>query len=192
MPTVLNAVLCSVASVVSDSFDPWAVAFQPPLSMGSSRKKYWTGLPYPPPGDLPNPGSNPRLLHLLHCRRVLYCEPPRKPSSSKCFLSILFSSRLWTVANKSLTVGLTLSSNLTENNEDPQSLSCPYYFPSVMLKELSSKQVLGQVGRVQAPPLLAWSWCPGGNWDITRKSHFCRALAIVSVGNFHTAKRWAV
>ena len=160
--------------------------------MGFSRKKYWSGLPYPPPEDLPNPGSNPRLLHLLHCRWVLYCEPPRKPSSSKCFLSTLFSSHLQTVTNTSLTVGLTLSSNLTKNNEDPQSPSRPYCFPSVMLKGLSSKQALGRVGRLQAPPLLAWSWCPGGNWDITGKSHFCRALAIVSAGNFHTAKRWAV
>ena len=37
----------------------WAVACQPPLSMGSSRQEYWSGLPYPSPGDLPNPGIKP-------------------------------------------------------------------------------------------------------------------------------------
>ena len=35
---------------------PWTVAHQAPLSMGFSRQEYWSGLPYPPPGDLPNPG----------------------------------------------------------------------------------------------------------------------------------------
>ena len=35
---------------------PWNVACQAPLSMGFSRQEYWSGLPCPPPGDLPNPG----------------------------------------------------------------------------------------------------------------------------------------
>ena len=35
---------------------PWAVVCQAPLSMGFSRQEYWSGLPYPPPGDLPNSG----------------------------------------------------------------------------------------------------------------------------------------
>ena len=38
----------------------WTVAYQPPLSMGSSRQEYWSGLPFPSPGDLPNPGIEPR------------------------------------------------------------------------------------------------------------------------------------
>ena len=35
---------------------PWTVAYQAPLSMGYSRQEYWNGLPFPPPGDLPDPG----------------------------------------------------------------------------------------------------------------------------------------
>ena len=35
---------------------PWTVDCQAPLSMGFSRQEYWSGLPYPSPGDLPNPG----------------------------------------------------------------------------------------------------------------------------------------
>ena len=35
---------------------PWTVALQAPLSMGFSRQEYWSGLPFPPPGDLPGPG----------------------------------------------------------------------------------------------------------------------------------------
>ena len=39
---------------------PWTVAYQAPLSMGFSRQEYWSGLPFPSPGDLPYPGSKPR------------------------------------------------------------------------------------------------------------------------------------
>ena len=38
---------------------PWTVAHQVPLSMGLSEKEYWSGLPFPPPGDLPDPGIEP-------------------------------------------------------------------------------------------------------------------------------------
>ena len=49
---------------------PWTVACQAPLSMEFSRQEYWSGLPFPSPGDLPDPGTNPGLLH---CRQILYC-----------------------------------------------------------------------------------------------------------------------
>ena len=38
---------------------PWTVACQAPLSMRFSRQEYWSGLPFPPAGDLPNPGIEP-------------------------------------------------------------------------------------------------------------------------------------
>ena len=41
---------------------PWTVARQVPLSMGFSKQKYWSGLPFPPPRDLPNPGIKPTSL----------------------------------------------------------------------------------------------------------------------------------
>ena len=53
---------------MSDYFmTPWALAPQTSLSMGSlsmgfPRQERWSGLPFPPPGDLPNPGSNQSLL----------------------------------------------------------------------------------------------------------------------------------
>ena len=47
-------------SVVSDSFaTPRTVAHQDPLSKGFSRQEYWSGLPFPPPRDLPDPGIKP-------------------------------------------------------------------------------------------------------------------------------------
>ena len=38
---------------------PWTVAYQAPLSTGFSRQQYWSGLPFPSPGDLPDPGIQP-------------------------------------------------------------------------------------------------------------------------------------
>ena len=43
---------------------PWTTAEQSPLSMGFSRQEYWSGLPFPSPGDLPEPGIEPRSLTL--------------------------------------------------------------------------------------------------------------------------------
>ena len=39
---------------------PWSIACQAPLFMGFSRQEFWSGLPFPSPGDLPNPGIKPR------------------------------------------------------------------------------------------------------------------------------------
>ena len=47
-------------SVVSDSANRWTVACQALLSRGFSRQNYWSGVPFPSPVDLPNPGIKPR------------------------------------------------------------------------------------------------------------------------------------
>ena len=54
------------------SATPWTVALQAPLSMGFSRQEYWSGLPCPPPGDLPDPGM--KFLSHVSCigQQVLY------------------------------------------------------------------------------------------------------------------------
>ena len=49
-----------------DSVTPWTIDRQAPLPMGFSRQEYWSGLPFPAPGDLTNPGIKPSLLSLLH------------------------------------------------------------------------------------------------------------------------------
>ena len=43
---------------------PWTVSHQAPPSMGFSRQEYWSGLPFPSPGDLPNPGIKPRYMSI--------------------------------------------------------------------------------------------------------------------------------
>ena len=77
---------------------PWAVAWHAPLSMGFVRQKYWSGLPYPTPGDLPNSGIKPGPPALAkgffyHCATweapffVNYC------SNHKNWVSIKIESR---------------------------------------------------------------------------------------------------
>ena len=44
---------------------PWTVAHEAPLSMGFSRQEYWSGLPFPFPGDLPDPGMETKSLPTL-------------------------------------------------------------------------------------------------------------------------------
>ena len=51
------------------SATPWAVACQAPLSMEFSGQEYWSGSPFPSPGDFPKPRIE---LGLLHCRHILY------------------------------------------------------------------------------------------------------------------------
>ena len=63
--------ICALHSMVSDSATPQTIARQALLSMEFSRQEYWSGLPFPPLGDLPDPGVKP---HLLHCSRILYCQ----------------------------------------------------------------------------------------------------------------------
>ena len=56
---------------------PWTVAHQAPPSMGFSRQEYWSGLPSSPPGDLPDPGIEPRTPELQ--AEFLPSEPLGKP-----------------------------------------------------------------------------------------------------------------
>ena len=56
----------------------WTVAHQAPLSMEFFRQEYWSRLPFPTPEDLPNPGIDPHLLHLLQAD-YLSPMPPGKP-----------------------------------------------------------------------------------------------------------------
>ena len=77
-----------VCLVISNSIvTPWTVARQAPLSMEFSRQEYWSGLPFPPPGDLPNPGIEPGSPTLQV--DSLASEPPGKPlNRGGCLVSV--------------------------------------------------------------------------------------------------------
>ena len=85
---ILMKVLCCclVAKSCPTLLQPHAVAYQGPLSMGFSRQEYWSGLPFPSPGNLPDPGMESELPTLAY--RFFTPESPGKPES--CLRWVLF------------------------------------------------------------------------------------------------------
>ena len=69
--------LCFSQYVMPDSVTPWTVAGQPPESLGFPRQEYCSGVPFPSPGDLPDPGMEPASPALAG--KFLTIEPPEKP-----------------------------------------------------------------------------------------------------------------
>ena len=65
-----------VAQLCLTLYDPMTITYQAPLSMGFPRQEYWSGLPFPSPGDLPNPGIEP-MSPALACG-FFTPEPPGK------------------------------------------------------------------------------------------------------------------
>ena len=85
--------MCCVASVVSD-FLLWTVVYWAPLSVGFSRQKYWSRLPFPSPGDLPNPGIH--SLSPALAGRFFTTEPLGSPSRlGGCKGTGLFPCSCW-------------------------------------------------------------------------------------------------
>ena len=68
--------------------DPWTVACQTSLSVGFSRQEQRSGLPFPSPGDLPDWGLNPSLLHLLHWQVGFLAAEPLAYRSPCDFLEL--------------------------------------------------------------------------------------------------------
>ena len=80
----------------------WTVAHQVPLSMGFPRQECWSGLPFPPPGDLPDPGIKPRSPALAGGFSAaeppgrLSCSPPRPHLNAlELSLSLKYTSRFF-------------------------------------------------------------------------------------------------
>ena len=67
--------------VMFDSATPWTVGCQAPLSMGFPKQGYWSGVPFPSPGDLPNPGIEPAPPALAG--RFFTTAPPGNPCFNK-------------------------------------------------------------------------------------------------------------
>ena len=75
-------------SAASDPATPWTVALQAPLSMGFSRQEYWSGVPFPSPGDLPDPEAEPESL--------------KSPALASGFFNTAPSGKLTAELNRSL------------------------------------------------------------------------------------------
>ena len=78
---------------------PWTVAYQAPPSMGFSKQGYWSRLPFPSPGDLPDPGIEPRSPTLQ--ADALPSEPPikRNKLKQKSFAVLGLSCGMWDLSS---------------------------------------------------------------------------------------------
>ena len=122
--------------VMSNSATPRPVAHQAPLSLEFSRQEYWSELPFPSPGDLPNPGIEPRGWGggLPHCGWTLYYLSHQWLSTkySSCSINVL-SKRVneWKKKKKKSSEEdvhpITMSSSLPfGENPPPANTSSPY------------------------------------------------------------------
>ena len=98
---------CSVASVVSDSHvTPWTVACQALLSMELSWQEYWSGLSFPPPGDLPDPASKPESpVAPALAGGFFITEPPGKPVPITCTKNLMNQKQVHAGSDGSLGKG---------------------------------------------------------------------------------------
>ena len=95
-----------ILSHVQLSVTPWTVACQAPLPMGFSRQEYWSGLLFPPPGDLPDPGIKPTSPASPALAGGFFTtEPPGYPHLEGTYLNIIN-----TIYNKPI-------ANITLNSE---------------------------------------------------------------------------
>ena len=88
---------------------PWTAAYQAPPSMEFSRQEYWSGLLFPSPGDLPNPGIEPGSPTLQ--ADTLLSEPPGKPLLVK-MTGLEFTPPLKNRANSSALHELIITENI--------------------------------------------------------------------------------
>ena len=144
----------SVAQSYPTLATPWTVDHQAPLSKGFSRQEYWRGLPFPSPGDLPDPGIKP-TFPALQVDSLL----PEPPGKSPQFLGII-------------KIPLSLGRKLRHIDPPPQastasprsSVHPPALHPQ--WNELYIGSLLPCVGgRVSGAHLVA---CVGGGWPGSR------------------------
>ena len=128
----------------------WTVAYQASASMGFSRQEYWSGLPFPSPGDLPDPGIEPRSPALQ--ADALTPEPPGKFYSSHVWMWESDCKESWALRNWCLCTVM-----LEKTVESP--LDC---------KEIKPVHPKGNqswifIGRTDAEAEVSILWSPGAN-----------------------------
>jgi len=95
----------------------WMVAYQAPPSMGFSRQEYWSGLPFPSPGNLHSPGIKPRFPALQ--ADALLSEPPRKPQHHPTGLSSAHSPQSASLESTPMSLPFSLGCEHPEQGIEP-------------------------------------------------------------------------
>ena len=81
------SIACYLLSRVQLFVIPWSITRQVPLSIELSRQEYWSRLPFPSPGDLPNPGIKPTSLASALTGVFFTTAPPEKPTHRQTYLN---------------------------------------------------------------------------------------------------------
>ena len=112
--------------------NPWTIAHQTPLSVEFSRWEYWSGLPLPIPGDLPNPGIKPKSLLSPALAGVFFTTVPQ-------VLLLIQLSKWWFSENKNYLITCSTTSALSTcpNNWMKFSWRCRHLLTSIHLFLLS-------------------------------------------------------
>ena len=111
-------VLCAVLNHFSHVWlfaTLWTIAHQAPLRWGFSRQEQWSGLPCPPPGDLPNPGIEPYVSCIGRWVGSLPLVPPRKPSQDMEVTQMSINRRMHNQDVAHIYNGISLSHKEEQN-----------------------------------------------------------------------------
>ena len=141
-PDPCSVYCASLLSRVWFFVTPWTVACQAPLSMGIFLARYWrnTGLPCPPPGDLPNPGIEPRSPTLQ--ANSLSSEPPGKPKLIPGWCQLLaphLEKQFPHVSSAQFSLSV-MSNSLQPHGLQQARLPCPSPTPGACSNSCSSSQ----------------------------------------------------
>ena len=139
----------------------WTVGCQPPLSMGFSRQEYWSGLPRPPLGDLPDPGAEPISL----TSPVL---------AGRFFITTAKEKKIWGTRQTCWLHNLRNVLNVMKSYTVQRTLSTPF---STVTQGASYQQPfqLSRPAGAQTPGARPWpGWRPGAPPSGTRPRGPCR------------------
>ena len=177
----------SAYPVMSNSVEtPWSVALQAPLSTGFPMEEYWSGLPLPPPGDLPNPGiERVSLVSPTLQADSLLLEPLRKPSANhQCHRYMSAVGLIFNAQNQHLHLQSTIMSSCLLVLWARESVSC---FP---LSVLALKLLLCELCREDQGK--GPSQCPLSHQSLPEcrdgTSHLCSAPTCYGTGSKCTGK----
>ena len=131
---------------------PWTVAHQAPLSMGFFRQEYWSGLPFPSPGDLPDPGIKPRS-HALQAD-ALPSEPPGEAQVKS-----------WKHQTTAFKIHICMNSCRQKENISTISLTCQ------LIKPLGRTPEGGRWGKM--PLVCAWEKGMFTRCSLTQTARHC-------------------
>ena len=180
---------------------PWTVACQAPLSMEFSRQVYWSELPFPTRGDLPDSGIKPKFLVSPALAVRIFTTSATWEAHVCCIFVVQLLSRVWLFATlwtaacqASLSFILELAQTHVHQVGDAIQPSHPLSSPSPAF-DLSQHQGLFQwAGSSRLPNCLwTWVWVNSGSWQWTGMPGVLQSMGLQSVRpNWATELKWIV